>query len=43
MVADYHKWEGWDVQHIMGKKKSEEHLYTKPAKIVDGKLDYSGP
>lgn len=42
LVADYLKWKGWDVQHIMDINKSATHPYTKPAKIIDGKLNYSG-
>lgn len=41
LVADYLKWKGWQVIHIMGENKSEEHPYTSPAKIIDGKLSYS--
>ena len=40
MVADFLKAEGWEVLHIMGKDKTTEHPYTKPAKIEDGKLTY---
>jgi uncharacterized protein (DUF488 family) len=42
MISDYLKLKGWNVQHIMDKTKAEEHPYTQPAKIVEGKLDYSG-
>lgn len=41
LVSDYLKNEGWNVQHIMSKTKSDEHPYTKPAKIKNGKLVYS--
>jgi len=41
LVSDYLKNEGWTVLHIMGVGKSTEHSYTAPAKIIDGKLDYS--
>lgn len=41
LISDYLKNEGWNVQHIMNKSKSEEHPYTKPAKIIGGKLDYT--
>ena len=40
MVSDYLKADGWMVMHIMNKDKAEEHPYTQPAKIVDGKLSY---
>lgn len=41
LIADYLKNEGWAVNHIMSKTKSTLHPYTKPAKVTDGKLDYS--
>jgi uncharacterized protein (DUF488 family) len=41
MVSDYLKLEGWTVFHIMGIGKSEEHRYTQPSRIVEGKLLYS--
>ena len=40
MVSDFLKAEGWDVQHIMQIGKSSEHLYTEPARIVNGELTY---
>ena len=40
MVSDYLKLNGWTVYHIMETSKATEHAYTKPAKIVDGKLNY---
>lgn len=40
MVSDYLKLNGWTVIHIMGVAKSEEHPYTAPARIVNGKLIY---
>ena len=43
LVSDYLKNEGWNVQHIMGIGKSTEHPYTKPARIVNGKLVYTEP
>lgn len=41
MVSDYLKLKGWAVKHIMGKDKFQEHRYTSPALIIDGKLSYS--
>ena len=41
MISDYLKLNGWKVIHIMGKNKTEEHPYTKPAKIINGGLDYT--
>ena len=40
LVSDYLKLNGWMVYHIMEIGKAAEHPYTKPAKIVDGKLSY---
>lgn len=41
LVSDYLKVNGWKVMHIMNFEKAEEHPYTAPAKIVDGKLLYT--
>ncbi len=41
LMSDLLKSKGWDVQHIMAVNKSEEHPYTKPARIVNGELVYS--
>ena len=40
MISDYLKVKGWKVMHIMGVGKTEEHPYTAPARIVNGKLNY---
>ncbi len=40
LVSDYLKSTGWLVYHIMEINKAEEHRYTQPAKIIDGKLSY---
>jgi hypothetical protein len=40
MISDFLKTEGWNVMHIMSVGKAEEHPYTQPARIVDGKLSY---
>jgi uncharacterized protein (DUF488 family) len=40
LVSDHLKWKGWQVRHIMAENKTEEHPFTSPAKIVDGKLNY---
>lgn len=40
LVSDYLKVHGWKVMHIMSAGKAEEHPYTAPAKIVNGKLTY---
>ncbi len=41
MISDALKVKGWTVLHIMNDKTATEHPYTSPAKVVDGKLDYS--
>lgn len=40
LVSDYLKLKGWTVVHIMDIGKAEEHPYTKPARIENGKLYY---
>ncbi len=40
LISDYLKLNGWDVHHIMGINKADEHTYTKPAKIRQGELFY---
>lgn len=40
MVADILKAQGWTVNHIMSLTKAKEHIYTAPAKLIDGKLTY---
>lgn len=40
MIADYLKWQGWQVFHIMGIKKATDHPYTSVAQIINGKLSY---
>jgi uncharacterized protein (DUF488 family) len=40
MMADYLKAAGWQVLHILGTEKTEEHRYTEPARIVEGRLTY---
>ncbi len=41
MISDALKVEGWKVMHIMSQKTATEHPYTAPARIVEGKLNYS--
>ena len=41
MISDWLKMRGWTVWHIMGLNKKEEHPWTGPARVIDGKLDYS--
>jgi uncharacterized protein (DUF488 family) len=40
MISDRLKADGWQVHHIMGLDKEEEHPYTAPARIVNGQLAY---
>lgn len=40
LVSDYLKARGWNVIHIMDAGKGEEHPYTSPAKVVQGRLFY---
>ncbi len=40
LVSDYLKLRGWKVMHLISTTKSEEHRYTSPAQIVEGKLSY---
>ena len=40
LLSDYLKIRGWKVYHIMSALKTDEHPYTKPAKIIDDKLSY---
>lgn len=42
MISDYLKLKGWIVIHILGKNKTEEHPYTKQAKIFQDSLFYNG-
>ncbi len=41
LVSDYLKFNGWTVMHIMASNKAEEHPYTKPARVEEGKLVYT--
>ena len=41
MISDYLKVRGWNVLHIMGEGKSQEHPYTSPARVVDGMVVYT--
>lgn len=43
LLSDLLKSEGYEVTHILSPSHSEEHPYTSPARIVNGKLDYSLP
>lgn len=43
MVSDLLKVRGWEVIHIMGVEKEQEHPFTSPARVVDGELVYGDP
>ncbi|MGE5519501.1 MAG: DUF488 family protein [Candidatus Dadabacteria bacterium] len=43
LVSDYLKLQGWEVLHIMSNTKVVEHPYTKPARIINGQLNYTEP
>lgn len=41
LVSDYLKIRGWQVWHIMDTGKATEHPYTKPARVINGRLYYN--
>ena len=41
LVSDYLKAKGWKVMHILSVRKAEEHPYTSPAIVTNGKVSYS--
>ena len=43
LITDYLKASGAEVLHSLSSAKAEEHTYTQPARIVEGKLNYSVP
>lgn len=42
LISDYLKVKGIKVDHIVDKKKSEEHPFTSAAQVVNGELSYRG-
>ncbi|HUX84788.1 MAG TPA: DUF488 domain-containing protein [Chitinophagaceae bacterium] len=40
MISDALKLSGWEVLHILSPRRADEHPYTAPAKIREGKLHY---
>ena len=42
LISDYLKVQGIEVVHIIDENKTEAHPFTSAARVVDGKLDYSG-
>ena len=43
LIADDFKASGWRVLHLLSATRTEEHPYSKAARIVGGRLDYSLP
>ena len=43
LVSDVLKARGWKVLHVVDAAPPKEHPWTAPARIVDGRLDYSAP
>ena len=41
LIADYLKAHGTEIRHIMDANKTEPHLYTSAARIVNGELSYA--
>lgn len=41
LISDQLKVNGWEVMHIMQQGKADEHPFTSPAHIENGKLSYS--
>jgi len=41
LVSDYLKAKGWTVLHITAAGKAEEHPYTSPARVADGRVFYA--
>ena len=41
LIADDFKARGWTVLHLMTPARTEEHPFTKPARVVDGRLTYA--
>ena len=41
LIADDFKARGWTVLHLMTPTRTEEHPFTKPARVVDGRLTYA--
>lgn len=41
LISDQLKVNGWEVMHIMNVKKADEHPFTSPAHIENGKLCYN--
>ena len=40
LIADWLKVNGWQVLHILAPGKAQEHPFTGPARVVEGRLSY---
>lgn len=40
LISDYLKAKGWKVMHILELGKTEEHPFTSPARVIEGRLEY---
>ena len=43
LIADAFKADGWEVVHLMGAGRTDEHPYTSAARLEEGRLVYSAP
>ncbi|HEY2102483.1 MAG TPA: DUF488 domain-containing protein [Chthoniobacterales bacterium] len=43
LIADYLKSRGVEIDHILGRGKTELHPFTSAARLIEGKLSYSAP
>jgi len=43
LISDDFKADGWTVLHLQPAARVNEHPYSRAARIVDGRLDYSAP
>jgi uncharacterized protein (DUF488 family) len=42
LIADDFKAAGWEVIHLLSPGRGQEHPYTSAARIIEGRLDYTG-
>jgi len=43
LLSDYLKNSGFEIIHIIDRQHDEKHLFTQPARLVDGVLSYAAP
>ena len=43
LISDYLKNSGFEIIHIVDGQHDEKHLFTRPARLVDGALSYAAP